>query len=119
MKNSKARDSGRKVREGSRDSGVDMDSPSVASNYEVKKRKENRKKKSKVESAPKVEAKLAKPLSNADQLADIKSTNKSSIVPKFKFSKAHKLDLRRSIQEKVFILLHAPEKQPLENPNII
>jgi len=99
LKSSKARDSGRKgaAREGSRDSGVDMDSPSIASNYETKKKKETRKKTQNVE---KVETNFVKPLSNADQLADMKSSSKSSIIPKFKFSKAQKLDLRRTIQEK-------------------
>ena len=72
-------------RESSRDSGVDLDSPSVASNY-TERKKEN-KKPEKQKTFPPTGVKT-------------EQTGKPALA-KFKFSKAQGFDLRRAIQQKV------------------
>ena len=86
-------------REASRDSGVDLDSPSVASNYMDSKKK--KKKETKSEIGHKfVTKKPLKMATAAEQLADVKSANRTNL-PKFKFGNPQSFDLRRAIQQKV------------------
>ena len=78
---------------------MDLDSPSVASNYMDSKKK--KKKEAKTEIRHKFVAK--KPLkmaTAAEQLADVKSANRTNL-PKFKFGNPPSFDLRRAIQQKV------------------
>jgi len=85
----------RNARESSRDSGVDLDSPSVASNYvEMKKEKEKIVKKPELKTYP-----IKKMATAAEQLADVKG-NKGTGLQKFKYNTVQGFDLRRAIQQK-------------------
>lgn len=95
---SKGANENKPPREASRDSGVDLDSPSVASNYMDSKKK--KKKETKSEIGHKfVTKKPLKMATAAEQLADVKSANRTNL-PKFKFGNPQSFDLRRAIQQK-------------------
>ena len=89
-------------RESSRDSGVDLDSPSVASTYNDRNRKKEKDVTKKGELKKYPAKSIAGISTAAEQIADpVKDKSNRSSVPKFKFSKAQGFDLRRAIQQKV------------------